>query len=831
MSKQEPPSRNTDHLETLASGSEGVSGSVSMWQPTARASEPPESIAGYRVLSLLGTGGMGNVYLAEQETPKRTVALKVIKPGSSSESMLKRFKHEVSVLGLLKHPGIAQIYDAGIARTPAGPQPYFAMELIRGRSLTEYASAEALGTRERLELMAKVCDAVQHAHHRGVIHRDLKPGNIMVENDGQPKVLDFGVARATDQDIHVATMQTDVGQLVGTLPYMSPEQVGGDPRELDTRSDVYTLGVVLFELLAGRLPHDVATRAITEAIRMIGEQDAPRLSAIVEGVSTDVETIVAKALDRDKQRRYQSAGDLSEDIRRYLRDEPIAARPPSTIYQLSKFARRHKPLVVASGLSALLLVGGVLGIVWQGVLAERAKETAIRERGVAELATTRAVLERERAEHARTLAEQQRIKAEAVSSFLRDMLASADPGGRNGRDVRVVDVLKDASARIASRPEMAEQPDLQAMLWETIGETLFGLGQYADAESEFRRSFERYLTTKGPDARETLTAKHNIGVVLRHQGKLEQAEDQLREVYLRRRALVGPDDVDTLHTADNLATTLRWQGKLDEAREIYERVLEARSRSGGPDSPLTLFTKNNLALVLRDHGQLAEAERILRETLELKLKAFSEQGPEHPEILTARYNLALTIGEQSRFDEARAMLEETASARSRVLGPSHEHTLRTIVALADVRRRSGDASAALVLLLPVRDQLAAMSLESGISGMVARDALATTLCELGRFEEAEREAREAVQLAERLLGPQAWVPFDYRRAYGWALGGLDRNSEAELELTRSTTELAARLGAAHWRTKDSASRLAWFYERTGQDEDAARVRQQYAVNR
>ena len=307
----------------------------------AAASAPfqPANLGNYRILRLLGEGGMGVVYQAEQEHPRRVVALKVIKPGLVSPELLRRFEHEVRALGRLQHPGIAQIYEAGTAETGFGPQPYFAMEFIRGRPLLEYAVQQQLNTRERLDLMVRICEAVHHAHQRGVIHRDLKPSNILVDETGQPKILDFGVARATDSDAH-ATRQTDLGQLVGTLAYMSPEQVLGDPLELDTRSDVYTLGVILYELLAGCMPYRISDK-LHEVVHVIKEEEPTPLSSINRSYRGDVETIVAKALEKDKTRRYPSAADLGADIQRYLRDEPIVARPASTIYQLRKFARRR----------------------------------------------------------------------------------------------------------------------------------------------------------------------------------------------------------------------------------------------------------------------------------------------------------------------------------------------------------------------------------------------------------------------------------------------------------------------------------------------------------
>jgi len=319
----------------------------------------PSRIASYRIVRLLGQGGMGTVYEAEQDHPRRLVALKVIRPGLVSPALLKRFAHEADILGRLHHPGIAQIYEAGLAEDG---QPFFALELIRGLPLDEYARLRSLTVMARLNLLAQVCDAVQHAHEQGVIHRDLKPGNILVDESGQPRVLDFGVARVIGADFLTSADRTRPGQLVGTLSYMSPEQVAADPGALDQRSDVYTLGVILFELLTGRLPYPLKDLPLPEAARLIREHEPSRLGSMDTQLRGDVETIVAKALEKNAARRYASAAELAADIRRHLRSEPIVARPASALYHLRKFARRHKALVGAVLGIAAALTGGYGGV-------------------------------------------------------------------------------------------------------------------------------------------------------------------------------------------------------------------------------------------------------------------------------------------------------------------------------------------------------------------------------------------------------------------------------------------------------------------------------------
>lgn len=349
----------------------------------------PERLGKYRILRQIGEGGMGVVYEAEQEDPKRRVALKVVRASVVTRGLLQRFRHEARVLGHLRHPGIAQIYEAGSADTGTGGQPYFAMELVEGETITNYAEAHALDTNERLALLAQLCDILEYAHQKGVIHRDIKPPNVLVMTNlvgsgstafgsAQLKVLDFGVARATDADLNTVTLQTTMGQIVGTVPYMSPEQASGDPAEIDTRSDVYSVAVLGWELLAGRLPYDVKGKMVHDAVRVIREEEASRLSMIDRSLRGDVETIFAKALEKEKDRRYQSAADLAADIRRHLAHEPIAARPASTFYQLRKFARRNKTLV--GGVAATLVVALVGAAIATGFAISALRESTAHTR-------------------------------------------------------------------------------------------------------------------------------------------------------------------------------------------------------------------------------------------------------------------------------------------------------------------------------------------------------------------------------------------------------------------------------------------------------------------
>lgn len=426
----------------------------------------PTSIGRYRILGLLGEGGMGMVYEAEQDFPQRIVALKVIRAGYATGEMLRRFENETQALGRLQHPGIAQIYDAGAVETPFGKQPYIAMELVRGQTLLDYCDSQKLNTRQRLELMAKICEAVQHAHQRGLIHRDLKPANILVGEDGQPKILDFGVARLTDSDAQ-ATRQTNMGEIIGTLAYMSPEQVSGEAEDIDTRSDVYALGVILYEVLSGKAPYAIG-RQIHEAVRAIRQDEPTALSSVNRTCRGDIETIVARALEKDKTRRYGSAAELAADIRRYLHDEPIVARPPSTIYQLQKFARRHKAVV--SGIAAVfvVLVLGIVASTWEAVQAQRAQK----------------VSERQTRE-----AERQTAIAKAVNNFLQnDLLGQADIYAQAKPDpnLSVRTLLDRAGAHVGGK--FNGQPEVEAAIRDTIGNTDERMGRLHQAQEQLEQA-------------------------------------------------------------------------------------------------------------------------------------------------------------------------------------------------------------------------------------------------------------------------------------------------------------------------------------------------------
>jgi len=489
-----------------------------------------QRIGAYTIRRVIDSGGMGVVYEAEQEHPNRIVALKVMRPGVASASSLRRFEYEAQILACLRHPNIAQVYEAGTHGNGHGAVPYFAMEYVPGASnLIEYANDRRLDIRGRLELFVTVCQAVHHGHVKGVVHRDLKPANILVDGTGDPKIIDFGVARATDADIAVTTHQTDLGQLIGTLQYMSPEQCEADPHDIDSRSDVYALGVVLYELLCGRPPYDLANAAIPEALRLIRDEPPARPSTINRTLRGDLETITLKALQKERERRYQSANDLARDIDRYLSDQPIAARPPSVRYQLVKFAQRNKAVLAGVVGMFVLLVLGTIVSSFGFIQANRQ----------------------------RVEAESEAAKAAAVTEFLGNMIGATD-FAEAGRRLTVVQVLDQAMREIESA--LPGQEETQAEIRHLAGLSYISMSELDRSVEQLRAALEIRRRVLGPAHPDTLESAHALGRVLWQDKQLEEAEDVLRDVVEKRRRTLGGDHPDTLWSMSRLCGVLDHRG-------------------------------------------------------------------------------------------------------------------------------------------------------------------------------------------------------------------------------------------------------------------------------
>ena len=738
----------------------------------------PTHVGRYRIVRLLGKGGMGAVYEAEQDNPRRSVALKVIRSFWASPQLLRRFEQESQMLGRLHHPGIAQIYEAGTADTPSGPEPYFAMEIIHGKPLIEYANEAKLSTRQRLTLMIEICEAVQHAHQRGIVHRDLKPGNILVEESGQPKILDFGLARVMDSDTEQMTRETDMGQLLGTLPYMSPEQVAADPMAIDTRTDVYALGVILYELLTDKLPYTLSQH-LPEAVRTIQQVDPAPLSSVSRLYRGDIETIVGKALEKDKTRRYGSASELAADIRRHLGDEPITARPPSTMYQLRKFARRNKGLVIGAVTVFTVLVAGIVASTWGAVRARRAEASA-----------------------------------QAVNDFLQNDLlgqASAYKQSKPDPDIKVRTVLDQAAQRIEGKFD--KQPEVEAAIRNTIGHTYLDLGLYTEAEKQLEAALDLRRRVLGPEHPETLRSMNDLALVYTREGsKYAQAEALAGQTLEIRRRVLGLEHYETLKSMDNLADVYQAEGKYAQAEALHSQTLEIQRRVLGPEHYETLKSMNNLANVYKDEGKYAQAEALYSRALEIGRRML---GPEHPDTLKYMANLAGVYGDEGKYAQAEALQSQTLEIERRELGPKHPETLRSMSNLAYDYEDEGKYAQAEALL----GQL----LENDPERLDATEILADVYEDEGKYAQAEALLGRALEIGRRTLGPEHPYIFSYLSDL---VSVYQREGKYDLAGRYAAQALAGRrhaLGPLHPDTASSEADLALAYMSQGKFAEAEPV--------
>jgi eukaryotic-like serine/threonine-protein kinase len=737
------------------------------------AGEPvPVRIGRYRILRLLGEGAMGAVYEAEQDLPHRTVALKLIRAGYARAEMLRRFENEAQALGRLQHPGIAQIYEAG----REGNQPYFAMELVHGETLLAYCEHRKLSTRQRLELVAKICDAVQHAHQRGLIHRDLKPANILVEESGQPRILDFGVARLTDSDAQ-ATRETNIGQLVGTLAYMSPEQVLGDPEEIDTRSDVYALGVILYELLAGQGPYVLGPQ-LPEVVRTIREEEPTSLSSVNRTYRGDIETIVGKALEKDKTRRYASAAELAADIRHYLGDEPITAHPPSTTYQLQKFARRNKALVTGVAAVFVVLVAGVVASTWEAVKARRAEAQA----------------------------KQQSAIAQAVNDFLQnDLLGQASAYNQSKPDpnITVRTVLDQAAQRIQGKFD--KQPEVEAAIRNTIGTTYTDLGLYPEAAKQLEAAVDLRRRVLGREHPETLRSMNDLTLVYMDEGsKFPQAEALDNQILESRRRVLGPEHPDTLTSMNNLALVYFQEGKYPEAEALHSQTLEIRRRVLGPEHPDTLTSMNNLANVYYHEAKNAQAEVLHSQTLEIRRRVL---GPENPNTLRSMNDVAIDYADGGKFAQAETLFSQILEIDRRALGPKHPETLRSMSNLANTYEYDGKYAQA--------EALDKQLLENEPERLDATKTLATVYDDEGKYAQAEALLIRAVEIGRRVFGAEHPQTLGSMIHLAAVHGEEGKYAQAEALFNRTLDTMRRVLGAEHVGTLEAISGLASLYQREG----------------
>ena len=782
------------------------------WTPSGAGH--PTSIAGYRILGVLGTGGMGTVYAAEQEQPKRTVALKVIRSEYASGDAVRRFAREAEALGRLQHSGIARIYAAG----DADGMPYFAMELVHGRALTDYAHAECGDLAKRLELFARICDAVQYAHQRGVIHRDLKPSNILVDETGQPRILDFGVARLTESD-NPGTMKTDVGVVVGTLQYMSPEQVAGDPLDIDTRSDIYALGVILYELLAEQLPYSWKGAGIAQAARTIIMTEPASLGSINRRFRGDLETIAAKALEKDKARRYASAAGLASDVRRYLNHEPISARPVSAAYQLRKLMRRHRAIVAGLGVAvAALIVGTVVSVtmavrarassrlaesrrteaVTAQALADQRRGEAERGRSAADVARLAADSARQDALHQRAAAlasskraETEASKALATSSFLTEMLESSNPEVTDGRSVTIKDVV-DRAGRALAGGRLANQPTVRADVYITLGRAYLAAGVHDSAIVYFDSAAAIRARTLGPLNAETITALLHAGEVLIEKRNLPEAEQRYRAALdaarrvrpprvdlvvegMRRLAVLAQlgqreaeadslgaaavalarqsrvSDTTTIYAVQTLAEIRTFARREKEAEPLWREVVNFYRRINGDQSSATLVPLYGLANNLFSQGRYAETDSLLRPTLPAIRAVY---GVEHPIVASVLDRLGMSLVRLGRREEGVPYLRESLAMRRKLLGDRHPDVqlVRTNLgrALQDERKY---AAAESLFVDALRERTAMFGAQHGAVASSTND-LAGLAVARGDYPQAIKQYRVAIPIWRAVKLPQ-----------------------------------------------------------------------------
>ncbi|CAN5711107.1 hypothetical protein BH09PLA1_BH09PLA1_03270 [soil metagenome] len=753
----------------------------------------PTHIKGYRILSVLGRGGMGVVYRAEQANPKREVALKVIGASFVSEQLLRRFELEAHTLGRLKHAGIAQIYEAGTADGGHGPQPFIAMELVEGEPIDEYAAKRSLGLPTKFQLLTKLCDAVQYAHQQGVIHRDLKPGNILITSEGQPKILDFGIARATDADVKSATLQTSVGQLVGTLPYMSPEQASGNPDEIDTRSDVYALGVVAFELLSGKLPIETRGMTIIEAARRIRETEATRLSSVDRALRGEVETIVQKAMEKDKTRRYETANALAADMKRYLNYEPISARPPSAWYQLRKFARRNKALVAGATMTVAALIAGTIVSTTLYFRAQRQSEIAT-----------------------------------AVSAFLtKRVLERATPAAlpdKQVRDAIVKAMLEPAGESVAK--DFAGKPLTEAAVRESLVASYIALGEAKLALPHAQAALETVQRAFGDDNPETLGAFINLGAVYRELGKFDEAESAFRTAVTGGRRVLGNDHPSTIKAIGSLGAVLADQGKFDEAEPLSRESLQRLRRDFGDDHPDTLIAMGGLRALLQARGKYAEAEPLAREVLDRNRRA---HGSDHPDTMRALNNMGALYANEGKIADAEPYFREVVDRSRRIMGDDHGDTITAISNLAFVLFAQNKLADAEPLWREALERFRRTLGEDHPSTLTAMSNLGRLLEMQGKLDEAEAIYRDALQRSRRVLGddnPSTITTMNNAAKVYLAQNRLDL---AEPLYREAANRAKSSLGPQHPHTLKIATAFAVCLDKLNRPDEAAKVREEFNV--
>lgn len=743
---------------------------------------PVPAIPGYHDLHLLGRGGQGIVFSAVQRSTRRRVAVKVLLDGAwASESRRRRFEREIDLIAALRHPNIVRLYDSGV--TEAG-FPYFVMEYLDGQGLDKRllpspdgpGSTRPWPARRALELIAKVAEAVNYAHQRGVIHRDLKPSNIRIDSAGEPYVVDFGLAKtapdpyATDLTGEAAMSQT--GEFMGSPPWASPEQAEGRPHATDVRTDIYALGVIAFQLLTGTFPYPV-TGGLHEVLEHIRHTEPRRPSSLRRELDDEVDTIVLKCLAKEPDRRYQTAAELARDLRHYLAGEPIEAKRDSALYTLRKTLRRYRTaLRVSAAIAAVTLAAASLTLVlW--LRAQAAEQRAEQQR-------REAVTARDAEQTARSVAEREAARARAINRFLVNMLSTPLD---YGREARVADVLDQAAGELDAQRDL--EPGTEAGLREALGNAYASLGLYEQAEPQLERAYAGWQALQGELGPETLQTRAGLAWLRRQTGRLDEAETLFRRLLEDRRRVLGDEHINTTRTMNDLAYVLELQGKLDEAESLHRQALAGVRRLLGPEALDTLTSMGNLASVLAAQGAVDEAEGLLRERLETARRVL---GPNHRDTLRAAGSYAQVLGLRGRYDEAALLAGEVADANRRLLGDDHPETIVALVNLAGVLSSAGQLAPAETLL---RDELARCRRVAGPAHpntLGTLSSLGQVLNARGRYAEAEPLLLEAATTARRVFGP------DHAETI-YALGNLAKGLQLQGRLVEAERLYRAALAA------------------------------------
>jgi non-specific serine/threonine protein kinase/serine/threonine-protein kinase len=732
-------------------------------------------IGPYVLVKKLGQGGMGAVWLAEQHEPvQRTVALKLIREGMDSKAVVARFSSERQALALMQHPAIARVYDAG---STLDGRPYFVMEYIEGVAVTEYCNAHRLSIRQRLELFVKICDGIQHAHQKAILHRDLKPSNVLVtEQDGKPsvKIIDFGLAKAIGTTPEQMVSITMMSEVVGTPRYMSPEQLDFSVDGIDTRTDVYSLGVMLYELLTGTTPHS-ETRAFDELLSSIRHADvtppsvrfakttaesieaAEKLGGTPESIrkqlAGDLDWITVKALATDREQRYSSASEFAADIGRHLSDEPVQARRPSTAYRIAKFVRRNRLAVALASLAAMLVVGLAVTMTVQAIRIARERDRANHE-----AETTRSVVQ-----------------------FMTRMFTVSNPNEVRGNTVTAREILDSASQAIESN--LKQSPEIRGQLMYTMSDAYTNLGLFSKAKTLLENAIALESRTIGKENPLTLEAMAALGHTLTSMGQFAAAESLLRTTLDTQARVLGPQDKATLTTRDFLAEVLTHLDKFSELEKLVAETIQLQSKVLGPENGHTLRSERTLSAALLEQKKFAQAETQIKATIAVHDRVF---GSDYPGTLYEANLYGLALAGLGRFAAAEKADRDLLETEKRVLGPAHPNTIATLQNLATTLQEQGRPREAIALYRELLDANVFAPGTPALSDL--QDDLASALAGDKQFSEAEKLYRLSLALRRRNLPPGHPSIVESLCSVGTVLGYQGRYEEAERLFQEASVE-------------------------------------------